>query len=402
MRILEAVLPNSPSVSRSREAGSSLVCPFVFAHSLQENVRIFTKLRHGSHTLPGSGAHTFRDDPDRVLVLIDLSNAFHGVSRGAVLSAVRTHFPWLAPLADTCYRHDSNLLIGSSLISSQRGVQQGDPLGPSLFALALHPCVTEAALVAESRFSGELDCNSFFLHDGVIAGRSPALATLEERLLEIGLCIARHKTEVVPACTSAQIFSPHDFEGFAWVPDGNIKLLPPLQADGLSQGDQDIRHSRGRLVGSHRSDDDWRVASIGVANGGLVARSALGHAPAAYISSLAQTQELCTRIWPGFDECDLDGGLMRSEVESSLGLLFFLTQEFTTLLALHPRKVCLPKLRPRFVITCLILRLTIAIGSLTSASIVSLGPVRGFLPFLIPPNPASRSLCFGSAYVVVS
>ena len=46
---------------------------------------------------------------------------------------------------NTCYRHDSNLLVGSSLISSQRGVQQGDPLGPSFFALALHPCVIDAA-----------------------------------------------------------------------------------------------------------------------------------------------------------------------------------------------------------------------------------------------------------------
>ena len=52
------------------------------------------------------------------------------------------------------------------------------------------------------------------------------------------------------------------------------------------------------------------------------ARSALEHAPAAYISSLALTQELCTRIWPGFDEYDLDGGLMRSDVESSLGASF--------------------------------------------------------------------------------
>ena len=72
-----------------------------------------------------------------------------------------------------------------------------------------------------------------------------------------------------------------------------------------------------------------------------------------------------------------------------LGLLFFPRQEFTTLLVPRPRRVCLQKLRPRFVVTCLILRLTIATGSLTSVSIVSLGPVRGFLPFLISPIPTS-------------
>ena len=106
--------------------------------------------------------HTYRDDPDRVLVLVDLSNAFNCVSRRAVLSAVRTHFPWLAPWADTCYRYDSNLVVGNSLIHSQRGVQQGDPLGPSLFALAVHPGITCSARLAETRFPGELDFNAFF------------------------------------------------------------------------------------------------------------------------------------------------------------------------------------------------------------------------------------------------
>ena len=87
--------------------------------------------------------------------------------------------------------------------------------GPTLVLLQ-RTSVTEAAGIAESRFPGELDYNSFFLDDGVIAGKSPAVqqivATLEEHLLEIGLCTARHKTEVAPACTSVQHLSPHDFE----------------------------------------------------------------------------------------------------------------------------------------------------------------------------------------------
>ena len=105
---------------------------------------------------------SFCDDPDRVLVLLDLSDAFNCVSRGAVLSAVRRHFPWMAPWADTCYRHDSSLLVGSS----RRGVQQGDPLGPSLFSLAVHPCVVEA-----------ID-KAFFLDDGTIAGKGPSSPTV--------------------------------------------------------------------------------------------------------------------------------------------------------------------------------------------------------------------------------
>ena len=115
----------------------------------------------------------------------DGANAFNCVSRGVVLSAVRKHFPWLAPWVDTCYHFDSNLLVGTSQIPSQRGVQQEDPLEPSLFALAIHPCIVEAARVAEARYPGDLDYKAFFLDDGVLAGKAPAvqlfLSTLPSR-----------------------------------------------------------------------------------------------------------------------------------------------------------------------------------------------------------------------------
>ena len=200
---------------------------------------------------------------------------------------------------------------------------------------------------------------------------------LEERLLDVGLTLARHlrsfrlarpcrnsplttsrgSLRCLTATSSCSALLPPDLGvrpcsavssklATSWTPSvvtpdsqGAFSLLrscsgwakvlyscrtvpPPLQTEGLRQADQDIRHSLGRLVGRPLSDDDWRLASIGVAQGGLGARSALEYAPAAYISSLAQTQELCTRIWPGFGEYDLDGGLMRSDVESSLGASF--------------------------------------------------------------------------------
>ena len=191
-----------------------------------------------------------------------------------------------------------------------------------------HPSVTGSARLTETRFPGDLDFHSFFLDDGVLAGRSSAVqllrSSLETRLRDIGLDIARNKTEIVPACTSVQNFSPQDFEGFLWVPHGNFKLLgaaigslewcesllqrrvtkaknlldaigrysdaqgaftllrscngwakilyscrtvpPPLQQESLRQADMDIRHSLGRLVGSQLTDDSWRIASLGVAN----------------------------------------------------------------------------------------------------------------------------------------
>ena len=108
--------------------------------SILEPVQVRVQTRFGCEAVVHTRrqwTNTYRDDSDPVLVLIDLANAFNCVSRGSVLSAVHTHFPKLAPWADTCYRFDSNVLIGSSQIRSRRVVQQGDPLGPSLFALAI-------------------------------------------------------------------------------------------------------------------------------------------------------------------------------------------------------------------------------------------------------------------------
>ena len=100
----------------------------------------------------------------------------------------------------TCYRHDSNLLVGSSRIRSRRGIQQG---------------VIEATRVSEAQYPGDLDYEAFFLDDGTIAGKAQAvqlfLDILERLLREIGLENARNKTKVIPACSAVQNFTPHDF-----------------------------------------------------------------------------------------------------------------------------------------------------------------------------------------------
>ena len=42
-----------------------------------------------------------------------------------------------------CYPQHSHLFFGNFLISSQAGVQQGDPLGPFLFCLVLQVLVSK-------------------------------------------------------------------------------------------------------------------------------------------------------------------------------------------------------------------------------------------------------------------
>ena len=75
---------------------------------------------------------------DKVLVLVALSSAFNSVDRSAFLSELRRVAPQLAPWADYCYGVPYRLVLGSHILESARGIQQGDPLGPALFAISIH------------------------------------------------------------------------------------------------------------------------------------------------------------------------------------------------------------------------------------------------------------------------
>ena len=178
--------------------------------------------------------HKHRSDPTKTAVSVDISNAFNTVHRSAVLQSVRTHFPSLVPWVDCCCRHDSHLLTGSSdvcdqVISSSRGVQQGDPLGPSLFALAVHSAIQEARRDTEQAFPSGLDICAFYLDDGLCAGSAQAvgffLSSLVAGFSRIGLVVNLSKTEVIPACPTSQTFGPGDFPGCTWNGSASFKLL---------------------------------------------------------------------------------------------------------------------------------------------------------------------------------
>ena len=84
-------------------------------------------------------------DTEAVFLKLDFANAFNTIDRSCFLREVRSKMPGLAPWADFCYAAASNLVFGRHIITSDNGVQQGDPLGPLLFALALQPVLQELA-----------------------------------------------------------------------------------------------------------------------------------------------------------------------------------------------------------------------------------------------------------------
>ena len=79
-----------------------------------------------------------RMDDTRAFVKLDFSNAFNSIRRDAVLEAVAEHVPDLLPFANSVYGSPSQLWLDEDQqVASSEGVQQGDPLGPLLFCLAL-------------------------------------------------------------------------------------------------------------------------------------------------------------------------------------------------------------------------------------------------------------------------
>ena len=80
------------------------------------------------------------DMPDEhVVAKLDFSNAFNCVHRDIMLKAVADRLPNLYKFCHLAYSQPSMLQYGRHTIMSEEGAQQGDPLGPLLFCLAIHP-----------------------------------------------------------------------------------------------------------------------------------------------------------------------------------------------------------------------------------------------------------------------
>ena len=91
---------------------------------------------------------------------IDFSNAFNSIKRSVFLNQCYNHFPEVYNFALMCYAEPSHLTFGTSVIKSQTGIQQGDPLGPLLFCLGIHNLTTSLS----SAF------NEWYLDDGALGG----------------------------------------------------------------------------------------------------------------------------------------------------------------------------------------------------------------------------------------
>ena len=118
---------------------------------------------------------------DHFLLNLDFKKEFNSLRRDKMLEVVGEATPDLLPFVYSAYAKPSSLFCGNSVLSSEEGVQQGDPLGPLLFCLTIHPMVLQ--LRSELRM--------FYLDDGSLGGSlSDVLHDLQlvEKLGSVWVC----------------------------------------------------------------------------------------------------------------------------------------------------------------------------------------------------------------------
>lgn len=157
------------------------------------------------------------------MMLVDITNAFNLVDRTTLISEVRARCPGIARLIEFYYAQPARLYYNDSILASATGVQQGDPLGPLLFSLVLHPLVHKIAAHCS------LDMHAWYLDDGTIIGDtlevSKALKIIQQEGASCGLHLNIRKTEIfwpaaVPRSLIADVLPANISK-----PSNGVKLL---------------------------------------------------------------------------------------------------------------------------------------------------------------------------------
>ena len=326
----------------SSSKASTLFSPHQFGVACPRGVE---EIVHKMRTIVADHWH----DDDFVILKVDMKNAFNAVSRQAVLDECAQHFPEILPWVTWCYQSHPRLWHTMAMFLSEAGVQQGDPLGPLLFALALH------RLVLELNTTDGLLHNNWYLDDGILCGTSRAIKSCLDTIissaswsgLEInlrkcelfsrqdlsgfpadikksnkpnmevlgapigddGYCrqFVREKSAVAEKLLE-QISSLHDPQialnllrqcgGFCKMVHVARCCPPEPILDPLKAFDKSVMGCLEDCAAVQLTDRARRQATLSLSSGGMGLRSLEAHAPAAYIASLtSSSQTPPTRIF---------------------------------------------------------------------------------------------------------
>ena len=153
---------------------------------------------------------------NHVVAKLDFSNAFNSVRRDHILKMVHAHAPEIYPLCNLSYRHESILKFHDRHVTSEVGLQQGDPLGPLLFCLSIHPFLES--------MNSELVIG--YMDDITIGGPESTVANdienFQAAASSIGLSLNTSKCELISGSIPNLL---HPLNSFIQVPIADANLL---------------------------------------------------------------------------------------------------------------------------------------------------------------------------------
>ena len=296
------------------------------------------------HGVRSSIQEHWKDD-NFTVCKVDMSNAFNLLSRQALLEECAVHFPELLPWVGWCYGSHPTLWHPLGQLSSETGVQQGDPLGPLLISLVLHKLVLS---IAQDKDCLSLLSNRWYLDDGVLSGHSQAVTRAVTLIQEMGPSLG-----LFINVSKCELFGHGDLSSFP--PEMKVSRVPNLEilgapigdpifcakflaqkradaakllsqlaevgaedpqvaflllrqcaafcklvhlarstppsyiADGLALFDKDVRQCFSECTALDTSDIDWMQAQLSLSRGGLGLRNLACHSVAAYLASLSSS-----------------------------------------------------------------------------------------------------------------
>ena len=197
---------------------------------------------------------------NRVFLKLDMKNAFNCINRDIVLDKVKEKIPSLFNLLWQAYSSPSHLFYRQEIISSETGIQQGDPGGPALFSLGIDHIIKKL----------KCEVNLWYLDDSNMADRPEVvledLKLLLRELEKIGLSVNASKCEL----TCLNLDNPdniiNDFKLILpnlkiTTIDESIILGSPIATQGLRSEIQSKLNSLKRMV-SRLSQIDQHQAFV--------------------------------------------------------------------------------------------------------------------------------------------